>query len=157
MTLHQCNISVSIDDVRKIYLHHFADVSAALGGTLLSGLTSPEVSFEQGLVSLSAKKKVPLFGEFSVSAKVRPAIAPDGRSLCLALEKIAAGPLETGSLSKLIMSKVSEQVSSIPGCRVDGGNLLVNLREIVATKGVELVGRIVSVNMLSNAIAISVA
>ena len=156
MTLHQCNLTVSIDDVRKIYLHHFANVSAALGGSLLSGLTSPEVEFEQGLVSLSAKKKVPILGEFIVSAKVRPGIAADGHSLCLTLEKIAAGPLKTGSLSALIMSKVSEQVSTIPGCRVDGCNLLVDLREIVATKGVDLVGRIATVNMVSNAIAISV-
>lgn len=157
MTLHQCNISVSIDDVRKICLQHFAAVSAALCGTLLSGLNSPEVSFEQGLVSLSAKKKVPLLGELSVSAKVRPGIAADGHSLRLTLEKVAAGPLETGTLSRLIMSKVSERVSTIPGCRVDGSDLLINLRSVVATKGVDLVGRITSVNMLSNAIAISVA
>jgi hypothetical protein len=157
MTLHQCNISVSIDDVRKICLQHFAAVSTALCGTLLSGLNSPEVTFEQGLVSLSAKKKVPLLGELSVSAKVRPGIAADGQSLRLTLEKVAAGPLETGTLSRLIMSKVSERVSTIPECRVDGGDLLINLRSVVATKGVELVGRITSVNMLPNAIAISVA
>ena len=88
MTLHQCNISVSIDDVRKICLQHFAAVSTALCGTLLSGLNSPEVAFEQGLVSLSAKKKVPLLGDSPFRPRCAPALPQMGNPCASRLKRL---------------------------------------------------------------------
>ena len=157
MTLHQCNISVSLEDVRKLYLRHFPGVVAALEGTLMSGLTSPDVSFGDGIISLSAKKRVPLLGDLTAAVRVRPSTAEDGHTLRLTIERIAAGPLETGTLAKLVMSKIGTAVAAIPGCRVDGNDLLVDLAALTAAKGVELGGRIAAVDMLPGAIAISVA
>ena len=157
MTLHQCNLSVSLADVRKLYLHYFPMMAAALEGTLMSGLTAPDVSFEQGVIALSARKKVPLLGELTASAKVRPSAATDGHTLKLSLEKVAAGPLATGTFAKLVMSKLGTAVSAIPGCRVEGNDLLVDLATLTAAKGIELSGRITAVNMLPNEVAISVA
>lgn len=157
MTLHQCNLSVSLDDIRQLYLRHFPDVATALEGTLMAGLTSPDVSFGQGVISLSAKKRVPLLGELTAVAKVRPSAAADGHTLRLTLEKVAAGPLETGTLAKLVMSKLGTTVSALPGCRVEGNGLLVDLAALAAAKGVQLGGRIAAVDMLPDAIAISVA
>ena len=157
MTLHQCNLSVSLDDIRQLYLRHFPGVATALEGTLMAGLTSPDVFFGQGVISLSAKKHVPLLGELTAAAKVRPSAAADGHTLRLTLEKVAAGPLETGTLAKLVMSKLGTTVSALPGCRVEGNDLLVDLAVLTAAKGIKLGGRITAVDMLTDAIAISVA
>lgn len=157
MTIHQCNLSVSIEDVRQLYRRHFPGVAAALEGTLLAGLTAPDVAFGQGTVSLSAKKRVPLLGELTAAVRVRPSAAADGHTLRLTLEKIVAGPLETGTLANLVMSRIGTAIAAIPGCRVDGNALLVDLAALTAAKGVELGGCVTAVDMLPDAIAISVA
>lgn len=157
MTIHRCNLSVSLEDVRRLYRRYFPGVAAALEGTLMAGLTAPDVAFGQGVVSLSAKKRVPLLGELTAAIRVRPAAADDGHTLRLTIEKIVAGPLETGTLAKLLMPRIGTAIAAIPGCRVDGTDLLIDLAVLTAAKGVELGGRVTAVEMLSDAIAISVA
>lgn len=44
MTIHQCNLSVSIEDVRQLYRRHFPGMAAALEGTLLPGAIAISVT-----------------------------------------------------------------------------------------------------------------
>ena len=156
MNIHRCNFSVSIDDARLIWRRYFPTVVASLEGTLLSGMTSPDVRFEDGLVVLMAKKKVLFLGETAVSVVVRVSAGADGRTVRAVPEKVGAGPIATGFAIKHVMAALGRKIADVSGLKVDGDAVMVDVGEVLSGMGIALDGRISSVEVLADKIEMAV-
>lgn len=130
MKLNQLSLSFTSDEIAQALKTGIERASAA-NAQVPPELADLGIEIKNGQLVISTKKKIG-FVPVTISAalELRPSANLDG--IVIRLAKISAGFVGSEAIAAQVLSQIGRSLTGLPGCTVDGNNIILTKEALAA-------------------------